>query len=495
MKRKGKGSDPKGASGEELPGRVLKVFRVARGASQEDLSRALGRGDNYVSRLESGMVERAVFEEAVELLGSPRPAVDWTADFVGRLDATALAAGENTETQRHLCITAELSRWIEGLFLAALERAGRAMDQQEEAHQAQILIERLRWQLFAGRVAMVRESAVYHHRCVVLRLCEESLAATADSADHAREWAELAVLAARLAPGKDKGRAQVLGHAMVHLANALRVKGELREADRVYAEGLRLWQQGAGAAGREALNEARVLGFGASLRRDQRRFKEALVLLDRALKVDKGKEAPYLLVNKAKLLREEGDLEGAVKALQKAEPILAQLGDSRLLFIARLNFVDHLSVLGLFDEASRRLPAIWHLTSDHAGELDRIRLVWVQGRVAAGTGREAEGIIALEQVWRDFHHRGMAYDAALTALELAALRLRQGETGKVKALARQVRPVFESQEVHREALAALAFFCQAAEQECATQHLMERLVRYLHRARHNPELHFEPVSS
>ncbi|HYH44570.1 MAG TPA: hypothetical protein VEG34_02715, partial [Thermoanaerobaculia bacterium] len=347
------------------------------------------------------------------------------------------------------------------------------------------------WRKHATCLGMVRESAAYHFWRFARRLCEESLAATADSADRAREWAELAVIAARHAPGEEERRAREQGNAIVHLANALRVKGELRAADQTYAEGCKLWDQGADDE-REPLNEARVLGFGASLRRAQRRFTEALELLDRALEVDTGDEAPYLLLNKAKLLREEGDLEGAVKVLQKSEPVLARLGNSRLIFIAHLNFVDHLSVLGLLDESRGRLPTVWQLAEDHAGELDRVRLVWIEGRVAAGTGREAEGIAALEQVWREFHHRGMAYDAALAALELAALHLRRGESGKVKALARQIKPVFESQEVHREVLAALVFFCQAAEQERATLVFVERLVSYLHRARHNPELRFEP---
>ena len=52
-------------------------------------------------------------------------------------------------------------------------------------------------------------------------------------------------------------------------------------------------------------------------------------------------------------------------------------------------------------------------------------------------------------------------------------------------------PVFESRDVHQEALAALLLFRQAAEAEEVTLGLLERLSDYLQRARRNPELRFK----
>jgi hypothetical protein len=53
-------------------------------------------------------------------------------------------------------------------------------------------------------------------------------------------------------------------------------------------------------------------------------------------------------------------------------------------------------------------------------------------------------------------------------------------------------PIFRSQEVEREALAALRLFCEAARRKTATVELARRVVRFLHRAQHDPELRFEP---
>ena len=480
---------------EKLPGRILRVIRAARDVRQEVVARGLGKAGSSLSELENGSIARRDLMKAVRVMKLSPETIEWTQDYLSRLDRSAqfCAApgnGEDEEQREHRRMVAELGQWIEEMSLEGLKRRDRLMKAAEEKRKAQILVEWLRWHSQASRLALVQESAEYHFWRFVRQVCDESLKATADDADLAREWAEVAVLAARHVPGDEGRKARTQGAAKVHLANALRVKGELKAADRAYGDGCHLLAQG-GKGDPEEINEARVLGFGASLRRDQRRFGEALDLLAQALEVDKGELTPHLLINKANLLRVMGELEGAVAALQDVEPYLDAVDDPRLALATRLNLVDYLSVLEIYDAASQRLPEVWRLADDAAGELDRIRLVWIQGRVAAETDQEDEGIKALEQVRQAFGARQMAYDSALATLELAALYLRLGRSEDVKSLAREMATIFESQEVHREALGALSLFRQAVEQERATLDLVERLARYLHRARYNPELRYE----
>lgn len=92
---------------------------------------------------------------------------------------------------------------------------------------------------------------------------------------------------------------------------------------------------------------------------------------------------------------------------------------------------------------------------------------------------------------QDFLARDNAYDAALVTMEMAVLHLEAGQTGEVKSLAREMAPIFEAQKVHREALAALLLFREAVEQDAATAGLARRVVAYLYRARHDPDLRFE----
>jgi hypothetical protein len=124
-------------------------------------------------------------------------------------------------------------------------------------------------------------------------------------------------------------------------------------------------------------------------------------------------------------------------------------------------------------------------------ELDRIRLRWTEGRIAAGLGRIQQGIDLLTQVRAEFVSRKIWFDAALVTLELAVVFLRQGRTDMVKTLAIHLTPIFQSNGVQKEALAALTLCRKAAEQEKVTLDLAERLVAFLRKAQHDPELKFQ----
>jgi hypothetical protein len=75
-------------------------------------------------------------------------------------------------------------------------------------------------------------------------------------------------------------------------------------------------------------------------------------------------------------------------------------------------------------------------------------------------------------------------------MDLAVLLLKQGRTAEVKSLANEMLRIFQAQNVEREALAALRLFCNSAQRETATIELARRLVKFLHRAQHDPELRF-----
>jgi hypothetical protein len=111
--------------------------------------------------------------------------------------------------------------------------------------------------------------------------------------------------------------------------------------------------------------------------------------------------------------------------------------------------------------------------------------------VDAGLGRIAAARTAFDQVRQGFKAREMDYDYALVTLDLAALLLGQARAAEVSAFAEEMVRIFAGQKIHREALAALTLFCEAARQEEATVDLARRLIAYLHRARNDPRLRFE----
>jgi hypothetical protein len=117
--------------------------------------------------------------------------------------------------------------------------------------------------------------------------------------------------------------------------------------------------------------------------------------------------------------------------------------------------------------------------------------MWLEGRILAGLGRPAEGRRLLAEARQRFAAEQMFYDVALALLDEAGLLLDEGRTKEVKVLTLELTEVFQSKGVHREALAALRLFQEAAEREAATAELARRVLRYLFRARHDQGLRFD----
>ena len=77
----------------------------------------------------------------------------------------------------------------------------------------------------------------------------------------------------------------------------------------------------------------------------------------------------------------------------------------------------------------------------------------------------------------------MGYDAALVSLDLARLFAQEECTEDLKRLAAELMPIFESRDVHREAIVALLMFQRACEEERLTVDLAREFSAYLRRER------------
>jgi tetratricopeptide (TPR) repeat protein len=175
------------------------------------------------------------------------------------------------------------------------------------------------------------------------------------------------------------------------LGNARRVQGDLSGAERSFEMADSWWE--AGTAGSEdALGyEPILLDLKASLRMALRRFPEALKLLDQAvalfLEGQPGLRDPHLagksLIKRAFVLVEMGSSEPAIQVLKKANGLIDPARDPRLVLCIHHNLVDNLSKMGRHAEAADLLPELRALAAAQGSALDRLRLTWVEGRVAA----------------------------------------------------------------------------------------------------------------
>jgi transcriptional regulator with XRE-family HTH domain len=314
--------------------------------------------------------------------------------------------------------------------------------------------------------------------------CEQSVREASRDVAGAASWARLAREIAEQAQGPECDRLR--GYAAAHEANILRVSGELNAAEAVLQEAKRLWQSGSDPFG--VLDPGRLLHFEAALRRAERRFDEALALLDEAATMSYPECA---LVSKGFTLEAMGEYQRSIETLLQAAPLVESQEEPRGRTVLLFNLAVNLCHVGRFTAAAKLVPKVRDLAIALGDEIDLIRLTWLEGRIASGLGRTAEARRLLAEARRQFAARGMSYDVALALLEEAVLLLDEGRTTEVKALASELAAVFESKGVHREALAALRLFHEAAEREEATAELARRVLRYLFRARHDSEVRFE----
>lgn len=447
-------------------GAQLRVLRAAKDMSQSDLARKarMRRGSLSLYESDKALPDAGVLERLLRALGYSWSALDGADDFLAFLKGCPAD--------------------LRGTPRGDMGERNQAMRQ---------LVETLREESPERRKALIEESPECREPLFCEILCLESERLCLTDPRKGADLAELAVFAA----GKlsdEEARAGYLSYAYAHLGHARRVRGDLRGAEGAFECGARHWNP----EGEEpsAADAGWILALKASLRIAQRRLPEAWDLLSRARERSRDSllEA-RVLVSMSRVLEEQGEWEAAIAKLHEAEPYADPERDPRLVLCIRHNLTWLLTLAGRHGEARTRLPEAIELCRRLGSILDRVRLRWVEGRILAEAGEAEKAIRIFGGVRAEFLSRDMGYDAALVSLEMAAVYAREGRTAEVKALARHMVPIFQSQDVHREALAALALFRQAAEAEKATEELARRILAYLQKARFDPELRFKVVTS
>ena len=508
--------------GESAPlGRVLAVLRAALDLTQSDLARLSGVKRSAISDYERGKStpDAVTLKRLLDAMRFRWTALDFGNWFIDQLlldcrtqegddggatpllvTASSLAARLSSDVAATSLTAARLSKLVVALQEERKKEdpaAGTgtpdllARDRKAERRAAQALWTRIKLLPRKEQVEALRGAPSEAQWAVCDLLCSESQRQCGEDPVKAVSLCELALVAADLAEGGEGVRAKLRGLAWAHLGNALRARDDFDGAEGAFTSAEAFWKIGEGAAD-GLLEEGLIFALKASLRREQRRFDEAKDLLERAsLLASSFSFRLQVMVSRAKVLEEMGDLEEAVTLLEQVKEIATPDEEARLLLAIWNNLADALSKLDRFEEAAALLPQARALLLKAGGELNRVRLMWMEGRVTAGLDNIEEGIALLARVRGEFAAHDMAYDVALVSLEMAVLYAGLGRTDQVKTLARHMTPIFRAHAIHREALAALTLFRQAAEQERVTEAFAREVLSYLRKARYNPELRFE----
>lgn len=274
------------------------------------------------------------------------------------------------------------------------------------------------------------------------------------------------------------------------IANSRRVKFDLRGSEEAFALAFASLKRGT----LEPMDRAMLLDFKASLLRAQRRFGQALSLLRRAATIflDLGEKhrAAQALVKVATVHIVAGEPERSIPSLYQALELIDPAREPRLLLSAWHNLAYGLSESGRFMEAQRLLAKARPLYEKFLQPVEN-RLKWVEGKIARGLGQLEQAELLFRAARDGFLAENAAYEMAGVSLDLASLYSEEGRTTEIKRLAEEMMPIFSSRQIHREALAALAFWKQAVEAEKAGLELVTGVASFLKRSQHDPELQFE----
>ena len=348
------------------------------------------------------------------------------------------------------------------------------------------------------REILLRNSRRFHTWGLFELLTEKSLMV---SLENSRRGEDQGLLALRVADFLDAtgcygagGLADLKARAWAHVGNARRIQSDLRGAEQAFHRAWECYEKGSG----DLFEKAILLDLQGSLRRAQRRFDEALTGLRKAVSLflDMGERhrAGRSLLNMATVYQNSGRPERGLPLLREALELIDPQQEPRLLLVARHNLIDCLTGLGYYIEAQRADREARPLYERFPDVRMQNRRKWLKGRIAYGLGQagQAESLFAAAQ--EGFLAEGIPYETALVALDLALLYAGQGRTEELKRVASEIVPVFASRHIHREALAALAFFQRAVEAERAGVETVTRVAEYLRKARHSPELQFSEAA-
>lgn len=332
------------------------------------------------------------------------------------------------------------------------------------------------------RAALRRSRQRFRSPALAMHLVQEARTRVRRSPAEALELLNLVRPVLEIIPGA-LGQEWAVGLELVASAlraNALRVSGDLNAADRAFRDTRRMLARAELAD--PAPIEAEVASLEASLRRDQRRYDEAAVLLDRAVLLY---EAEGETEGLARALIQRADIrqlfeqhEAALVDLEQARGLVHHERQPFLHLLAVVSSVPTLLDIGRARDAERVLAMA--AANPATGEpWWRLRILHLRGRIALALLDLERAAHLLTGVREGSIELGLPYDTAAATLELAVVALYQGDTRRVRELAREIAPLFEGCGVVREALAALALFEKAKRADAPALALAAALRRHL----------------
>lgn len=144
---------------------------------------------------------------------------------------------------------------------------------------------------------------------------------------------------------------------------------------------------------------------------------------------------------------------------------------------AILNTVGALIDLNQLDRAETLLASAGPLLEEIGGAIDKLKVRWVEAKIARAAGRYHQAERTFREIRRAFAEERMPYYVALVNLELCAIWLHSRQTDELRTAVAEALSTFLALGIEREALASVILLDQAAQQDRATFDLLTRALR------------------
>lgn len=278
--------------------------------------------------------------------------------------------------------------------------------------------------------------------------------------------------------------------AWAYLADTGRVQADLRLAESSLAIAERLLEEGTG----DPLVRAELMTVKASLCAYGGRFDRAIQLLNRTATIYRRLRDRHLLgrtlVKKGTFYGNAGDPEIAIRLIRRGIDLIDAQREPRLMVCAIHNLVWFFQESGRTGQGATWLAGARRIYQKAGDRQDLGRLRWLEGKIA-GQPREAES--ALLAAREALAKEGLAYEAALAAMDLAVLYASERRGTEMRRQTDQMLPLFRSGDMYRETLMALSSFDPSTRRNPAA--LLDELGGFLDRAwqKSNPQALAPPV--
>jgi hypothetical protein len=182
-----------------------------------------------------------------------------------------------------------------------------------------------------------------------------------------------------------------------------------------------------------------------------------------------------------------GQCEEAVRLIGEGLELLDKDRAPLLVFLGLHNQARLLLDCNRPREARLKLFELRGLGLDPGGRINELKVRWLEGQIYAAMNDLERAATALQEVKQGFEEAGLGYKASLAALELGAVRLRQGKTEESVKEVVPAADLFMALGIHREAQAALLLLREGFERNQTSAVLLDHVIGLLRRGEDNFE--------